>query len=273
MKSAYTKGYEFEQEVASIYRTLGAEVQIDVGLAGNQIDVLVKEKTSSGVELTTVVECKAYSNAVGIRVINALGGIFYLFKQRGLAEKAVVVSKNGFTRQARVAAEEHGIDLLEIDDLRQKVKGKISKENQEDMKSKITIRNDDSKRIFVAIPFSKSFEDVYILGIREVAEKLGAIIERVDEIEHTGEIIDMIRERIDKADIVIADTTESNPNVMYEIGLSHGKNKPTILMYRDNDDKELPFDISGTVHIMYETIVDLRDKLEKRLEKIIEDKN
>lgn len=32
----FHKGWEFERRVAAIYRTLGAQVQHDVALAGNQ---------------------------------------------------------------------------------------------------------------------------------------------------------------------------------------------------------------------------------------------
>ena len=31
-------GFEFEREVASIFRVLGAAVEHDVGIAGNQVD-------------------------------------------------------------------------------------------------------------------------------------------------------------------------------------------------------------------------------------------
>ena len=47
-RDAPTKARQFERDVAAIYRALGSTVQQDVVLAGNQIDVFVQEKTSSG---------------------------------------------------------------------------------------------------------------------------------------------------------------------------------------------------------------------------------
>src|SRR5262249_50655095 len=113
---------DFEREVASIFRVLGAEVEHDVAVAGNQVDVVVREQTQSGRPVTTVVECKAFDRPVGVAEVNALAGLYLLFKQRGLADAAVLVSKSsGFTRPAREAAAAHGIELVEFEDLRQRV--------------------------------------------------------------------------------------------------------------------------------------------------------
>lgn len=271
MESASERGKRFEREVAAIFRTLGAEVQHDVGVAGNQIDILVRERTTSGSTISTIVECKSFSRPVGIKEVNSFGAVSYLIRQRGLAEKAIMVSESGFTRQARESAREYKIDLLEIDDLRQKIVGR----EHEVIKAQDKIIADNKiyepslpKRIFVVMPFSKEFDDVYILGIREVAEELGLIVERADDVEHTGDILDMVREHIRDADFIVADTTGTNPNVMYEVGYSHGVQRPTILICRTQQD--LPFDVSGTIHIKYDTIVDLRERLKRRLKEVIE---
>jgi len=49
------KGYSFEREVASLYRALGAQVELDRGLAGNQIDLLVTERTPAGSDIKVAV--------------------------------------------------------------------------------------------------------------------------------------------------------------------------------------------------------------------------
>ena len=268
MESSLEKGRNFEKEVVTILRTLGAEVKHDIGIAGNQIDILAIEKTQSGSTIKTIVECKAFKKLVGLNSINKFAGIFLLLKQRNLADKAMIVSKSGFTRKAREAAETHSIELKEIEDLQHEI---IGKETQVTMADKDidTDEHHKSKRIFVLMPFGQEFDDVYIFGIREVAEDLGLIVERADEIEDTGEIIEMIREHIKEADLIIADTTGLNPNVMYEVGFSHGLDKTTILICRTQ--QSLPFDIKGTNHIMYESIVDLRERLKRRLSQITND--
>lgn len=51
-----------------------------------------------------------------------------------------------------------------------------------------------------------------------------------------------IVEPIYKADVVIADLTGLNPNVMYELGIAHTFNKKTIVITKD-DLSKLPFDL------------------------------
>lgn len=117
--------------------------------------------------------------------------------------------------------------------------------------------------MFVIMPFAESFDDVYILGIREVAERQGYVVERADDIEHNQDILAVLQNQIRTADVVIADTTQQNPNVFYEIGYAHAANKPTILVSRKGE--KIPVDLQSLNHIFYSTIVDLREKLTKRL--------
>ena len=119
------------------------------------------------------------------------------------------------------------------------------------------------KRAFVVMPFDPEFNDIYILGIREVSEKLGMIVERADDIEHNQSIPDLIKDKIAKCDVVIADTSSPNPNVFYEVGLAHGILKETILLCKDAE--SIPFDLESINHLIYSSIVDLREKLEKRI--------
>ena len=263
-------GYQFEREVAAIYRALGARVEVDVGLAGSQIDVLVREQTPSGSEVTVAVECKSFQRPVGIEPIVSFASIVQLLKQRGLIDRATIVARSGFTRQARQAASEYPLELLELADLEQRVKGKqgaVEEAEREFAEEQSAEDRDRPKRVFVVMPFSKEFEDVYLLGIREVAEDLGCTVERADDIEHTQSILDVIRARIRAADAVVGDTTGSNPNVFYEIGYAHALETPTILIARTGS--QLPFDLSSVNHIMYETIVELRGRLKKRLSAVL----
>jgi len=268
---AVVAGYEFEREVAAIYRALGAKVAVDVGLAGSQIDVLLKEPTGTGSEITVAVECKALKRPVGIESVVSFASICQLLKQRGLIDRAALVSQSGFTRPAREAAGEYSIELLDIEDLKQRAKGKqraVNRAKEEIELQQSTRQCDPSKRIFVVMPFAKEFEDVYLLGIRDVAESLGFIVERADDIEHNGNILEMVLARIRAAHAVIGDTTGSNPNVFYEVGYSHALERPTVLIARKGSN--LPFDIQSMNHILYETIVELRERLKKRLMQIFQ---
>ena len=143
--------------------------------------------------------------------------------------------------------------------------------NPERFKQREATTQQHSKSIFVVMPFSKEFDDAYTLGIREVAEKLGFVVERADSIEHNGQILEVIQEKIRACDVVVADATFQNPNVFYEIGYSHAFQKPTVLISRA--DESVPFDLRTINHIFYETIVELRQKLERHLTHMFDDNN
>jgi hypothetical protein len=71
---------------------------------------------------------------------------------------------------------------------------------------------------FVLMPFDSAFDDLYRFGIKEPAEQLGIVAERVDEQIYTESILERIYHQIDLADIIIADMSGQNPNVFYEVG-------------------------------------------------------
>jgi len=262
------RGYEFEREVAAIYRTLGANVQLEVALAGTRIDILVEETTPSGSTIRSAVECKAFSRPVGVDVVRQVASITMLLGQRSQIDRGVIVALSGFTASARAMANEIGIELLELADLQQRVAGKATAvqaaENKIDQEA-AEARDSTSqpKRVFVVMPFAAEFDDVYILGIREVAERLEFTVDRADDIEHNENILDVVQQQIRDCDAIIADITGKNANVFYEVGYAHSAGTPTVLACRQGED--VPFDLRAINYISYSSIVDLREKLETRL--------
>ena len=99
------------------------------------------------------------------------------------------------------------------------------------------------------MPFSSEFDDVYRLGIKEPAAALGIRAERVDEQIYKEGILDRIYRQIEAADLIIADMTSQNPNVFYEVGYAHAKDKFCILLTKDASD--IPFDLKHKRHIVY----------------------
>jgi len=116
---------------------------------------------------------------------------------------------------------------------------------------------------------SPDLNDIYFLGIHEIARILNCSCERVDEIEFVGSILDKIYNSIANSRIIIAEVSSPNPNVYYELGYAHALNKPVILIA--NDMSSVPFDLRGYNHIIYKNIVDLRKKLKRRLEVLLEE--
>ena len=116
---------------------------------------------------------------------------------------------------------------------------------------------------FVIMPFASSFDDVYsvIKGSVETALPAENIrCYRLDENLHAGRITDELLLTIRKATFWIADSTESNANVMWEIGFAMALKKPVIFLHQKSS--QIPFDIQDMRAIRYE-----RDSLSKTLQR------
>jgi len=125
--------------------------------------------------------------------------------------------------------------------------------------------------VFVLMPFHPSYEDCYQFGIKESVKALGLQCQRADEIVHTQNVIcRAICQPIRAARYVIAEITEPNPNVFYELGLTHGRaedldqaNKRVILLTKDVG--RTPFDLRNMNLIEYDSVGSLRTKLKAML--------
>lgn len=103
---------------------------------------------------------------------------------------------------------------------------------------------------FVLMPFDPKFDDIYTLGVKETAKKLGITAERIDEqIFHKENILERVYNQINSADFIISDMTDRNPNVFYETGYAHAKGKLCLLLTSNADD--IPFDLKHHRHIIY----------------------
>jgi nucleoside 2-deoxyribosyltransferase len=123
--------------------------------------------------------------------------------------------------------------------------------------------------VFVLMPFSDDFADIYEVGIKPACRDAGAYCERVDEQIFVENILERIYNQIAKADIIVAEMTGRNPNVFYEVGYAYALNKRVILLTRNTDD--IPFDLKHYPHIVYEgRIAYLKSQLESRVRWCIE---
>ena len=150
--------------------------------------LITRERTPSGAVITSAVECKYYTRPISVEVISQFASTALLLKHQSLIDRAIIVALSGFTLSAQERARAHNIDILEFDDLKQRLSDVNPLALEEARKAVETdeIAAGESRwpRAFVVMPFSAEFQDVYILGIREVAEKLGFVVERADSIEH-----------------------------------------------------------------------------------------
>jgi len=125
------------------------------------------------------------------------------------------------------------------------------------------------KFCFVLMPFDSDFDDIYKLGIKQSCIDAGAYCERVDEQIYKESILERIYNQISKADIIIADMTNRNPNVFYEVGYAHALGKTTILL--TNNSEDIPFDLKHYSHIIYDNkIIKLKEELTTRIKWCVE---
>lgn len=113
------------------------------------------------------------------------------------------------------------------------------------------------KTIFVMMPFDNNFIDVWFLikrTIENITTHNNISVEfecnRLDEIKCPGNIITDMMNRINDADICIADVTGGNANVMFEVGYAYGQKKPVILLNQNS--ATAPFDIFTDRQIIYD---------------------
>lgn len=125
------------------------------------------------------------------------------------------------------------------------------------------ITSEDKPLIFVAMPFDKKLDDVFHYGIRNAVNNAGFLCERADEVVFTGDILELIKRRIRKASLIVADLTSANPNVYLEVGYAWGLGIPTVLLAQDAGD--LKFDVKGQKCIIYSGIRELEEKLSREL--------
>lgn len=111
--------------------------------------------------------------------------------------------------------------------------------------------------------------DVYEKIIQPACTAFGITPERADEIASPGEITEQIFTRLREADLVIADLSGANPNVMYELGLRHSQRKPVIQI---GEYGTLPFDVRAIRTIPFTRTprgyVDGREKLERAIQSV-----
>lgn len=148
-------------------------------------------------------------------------------------------------------------------------------DNLDDLKAKLfnidELYEPNSKLISAMMPFDGGFTKVYET-FKECAKAVRMECLRADDIWDEAVVINDVVKLICNSRIVIADCTDRNPNVFYEIGIAHALGKEVILVTRSPSD--IPFDLRHIRYIKYlnneEGHGELAKALLARIEKIIE---
>lgn len=123
------------------------------------------------------------------------------------------------------------------------------------------VKENDMK-VFVLMPFAEEFDDVYHIikdSTEVVCQATRTSIEcyRADDIDEPGKISSQVLAAIRSADLIVAELTGSNPNVMYELGFAHALDKATIILNQAVHNS--PFDVKDFRQITYDRTRLLKD--------------
>lgn len=86
--------------------------------------------------------------------------------------------------------------------------------------------------------------------VRPVVEGFGYTVNRADDIDHSGQITSQVINRIADDDLIVADLTDLNPNVFYELALRHALKKPFVQIAEIGT--ILPFDLQNQRTILFD---------------------
>jgi hypothetical protein len=124
------------------------------------------------------------------------------------------------------------------------------------------------KQIFVFQPFSVEFDITFQL-ITVAAENAGVqTVARYDQFAIAVTGTETLYNVIEKSDLIICDTTGSDPSVMYALGYAHAHGRPVILISQRFE--PLPFDFRSVVTLLYDVKIGRQTKFVQDLKTLIQ---
>ncbi|HIK11022.1 MAG TPA: ATP-binding protein [Oscillatoriaceae cyanobacterium M33_DOE_052] len=142
-------------------------------------------------------------------------------------------------------------------------------------KERETLRKRDQKGpepkhliFFLMTPLGETYQS-FIETVRDVIEnRFGCQLFVANDRQFQDTVIDNVRSHMDQAHSFIAEVTDANPNVMFELGAARFdlRERPIVLMRR-NSQQQLPADLLGRIYVNYDekTGKELADYLENQL--------
>jgi len=127
-------------------------------------------------------------------------------------------------------------------------------------------KGDQSENIvFVMMAISDadlSLEDA-LGAIKRAAILNGLEAIRVDEIEHSGRITEVVLAKLKTSRFLVCDISAERPNVYYELGYAHALKKPVILAAKVGT--KIHFDVADYNVIIYKSFADLEARIASRI--------
>jgi hypothetical protein len=130
------------------------------------------------------------------------------------------------------------------------------------------------KKCYVIMPISKTKSCTgdewtgifdYMIKPAVTSSRLGYECERANP--RTGAFIKDILEGLNRADVVIADLTDRNPNVCYELGIRHTLKNRTIIIAQNKND--VPSDLQPYWYVIYKKDLSGADEFKRKIREIL----
>jgi len=138
-----------------------------------------------------------------------------------------------------------GLTESALDALEWSVTGRRPKPKQKEHKTTAS-----KGTCFVIMPFGGWFDEYYKTIYEPAIRSAGLEPRRADDLYRPSSIVHDIWTLTKSARIVLADLTDKNPNVFYELGLAHAMAKPAILVTASLSD--VPFDLRALRVLEYD---------------------
>ena len=135
--------------------------------------------------------------------------------------------------------------------------------------------NTDIAQALVAMWFDDSMNEAYEKGIKPAIEQAGYNPFKISEKPDVDKIDDEIIGEIRRSRFLVADFTHgakgARGGVYYEAGFAYGLGLHVVRSCRKDiiDKNELHFDVRQHYHVVWETVNELRDGLEKRIRALV----
>ena len=144
----------------------------------------------------------------------------------------------------------------------------------------MTVKNNkipsvQTKKCFIVAPIGSTDSDtrkrsdtIFEIILAPILKGLGYESVRADMINQPGMITSQIIDHLIKDELVIADLTGNNPNVLYELAVRHTVQKPVVQIMSSGE--KLPFDIGQNRTIFFDygdlkSVESLKESLKKQI--------
>jgi nucleoside 2-deoxyribosyltransferase len=105
-------------------------------------------------------------------------------------------------------------------------------------------------QVFISYPHTQKSSQLMEILASDLREQ-GVKVSSVEDISAGASWVEYIKTAIEQANFIIADLSDSNPNVMYEVGYAHAMRKPVLPIVQAST-QDIPFNLSGYQYVVYD---------------------